>query len=659
MQKAPPDRHADERRYAAARRRMGQSAATIRRLPGTQPAGLDPAAASAFTGDSQAGITDITALLEQLSAVLSPFTAALIGLAPGSAAANLPLQADATTDVALSSSVSPLPWTLHRPAGTGITGAEAAFWQAQRVETQQHEAQLAAQFATGRLTPEAWSAELRAMAPEFDYASLGLMRRRRDAGFMARWSEGYRPSQRMDRSADAQMEAGVTGGRDASAGPAHALKALGAAMRIINDADIDRLKQQSRTFAEAMKTISRGMRELDLSQTAVAQRQMAAAVAGMEQRYSAERATLRSGSRLRTTGLPLQELAAAANDARNLEQTWLDEISAMSRLTSSLSAGQRDKRLAPLRAGLSAAEEHAWLLPREFAVQQFNANYRSVQGAMVDGSMQFLRGGEPFGRAVTSTADSVTNRILQAQLQKWLDPAVRATADQVTALTVNTRALGALTGILTGSSAGTAFAPAGAFGDQGTFGPSGPFSPNGAVTEWYQNSASEAPGGASPANAPSRAATGKDLTAALGAWSIASQGASQGVTLGSMAGGAATGLGLAGALGVSGPVGAAIGAGLTLIGGLFHHGPDPRYPSAYNAPSDFEYDFWRYQVTHHPSAGQPAPSHTAAANAAQHAMELHIHMPGMKEVVSRVILSQTSSAAANRVNVDLDTYTPI
>lgn len=144
-------------------------------------------------------------------------------------------------------------------------------------------------------------------------------------------------------------------------------------------------------------------------------------------------------------------------------------------------------------------------------------------------------------------------------------------------------------------------------------------------------------------------ATGmQDASAGIG---VFTEGLSQGVTLQNLLGAAGTGFA------AGGPVGAAIGVGLDLLGGLFHHTPAPppiqgSAPAEQFAPAEFDYLAYRYRLMGNLQGADIAGSQAAMAFS-QPAPQVHIYLDGVQTAAGNVLKQQTAATSASAVYYDL------
>jgi len=265
----------------------------------------------------------------------------------------------------------------------------------------------------------------------------------------------------------------------------------------------------------------------------------------------------------------------------------------------------------------------------QYQVGRYNQIYNNVQGNVAGGAVDFLRGRAGAGEVLRSIGDSIVDTALYEMVKKWADPLVIAISNEIAALQGLTVAVNANTAALGGR------VPAPAGGTGGGTGGAG------------AGSSGKGKGGVSPAVMQS-------ISQAFAAYSVFEQGREQGVTIPGLLGGALTGLAL------GGPVGAAIGFGVSLLGGLFRKKrPDPlatdknRTPSFYNSPSDFDYWAYRYRAT-----GQiPADAKKWAGQVP--VPTVNVYVDGVKTSVRAEISSQTSTGKAALTNVYYDAHRPI
>jgi TP901 family phage tail tape measure protein len=139
----------------------------------------------------------------------------------------------------------------------------------------------------------------------------------------------------------------------------------------------------------------------------------------------------------------------------------------------------------------------------------------------------------------------------------------------------------------------------------------------------------------------------------LAAYSVLDNSLNQPLTAGSVLSGAIAGFG------VGGPVGAAIGGGLALLGGLFggkkkaKEEPKDLNPAFYNTPNDLEYAAYRYRAT-----GQLpdlAGMHLFKTNAPV----VNVYVDGVKKAVRTEIAGQTQSGRVAMVNTRIDLHQPL
>lgn len=260
---------------------------------------------------------------------------------------------------------------------------------------------------------------------------------------------------------------------------------------------------------------------------------------------------------------------------------------------------------------------------RELAIET-RAN---VKEQLNSGVVGWMRGRNSLGDVAQSLGDTIIDTALTKIVSKWTDPLVTQITAEILAIGRNIDALNALTSTLGGTP--TEGGPGGATGGgaAGDMGPGGRLSSN--LGKWN---------------------TGNFLAAGSAAYSVFNQGASQGVTLGGLLSGALTGFSL------GGPLGAGIGAGLDLLGGLFGHRHSPsmqeQQPAFYNAPSDFEYNAYRYRIT---GKGSLPGGHTAQLGTTP---VIHVYIDGARVAAQQVVTREGSLARVSLSNPTYDLHRP-
>lgn len=146
------------------------------------------------------------------------------------------------------------------------------------------------------------------------------------------------------------------------------------------------------------------------------------------------------------------------------------------------------------------------------------------------------------------------------------------------------------------------------------------------------------------------------------AYGIFQQGEQHGTTLQGLLQGAVAGYE------VGGPIGALVGAGLDLLGGLFHH---PHLPPVQTqnlaelfGTTGFDYLAYRYKLYHTlgpvgPLGALPASAYRLANQFMQPAPTVNVYVDGVKTAVQRQLSSATSLASGSRTNVYYDATRPI
>lgn len=152
------------------------------------------------------------------------------------------------------------------------------------------------------------------------------------------------------------------------------------------------------------------------------------------------------------------------------------------------------------------------------------------------------------------------------------------------------------------------------------------------------------------------------LQTAFAAYGVFQQGEQHGITLGGVLQGALAGYE------VGGPVGALVGAGLDILGGLFHHSHLPPVASQNLAqqfgPSGFDYLAYRYHYFHTlgpvGSLGPlPAASYLLATQFFQPAPQINLYIDGVKTAVQATMQKSVSLGSAANANVYYNAARPI
>ncbi|CEK16928.1 hypothetical protein CWRG_01664 [Chthonomonas calidirosea] len=153
------------------------------------------------------------------------------------------------------------------------------------------------------------------------------------------------------------------------------------------------------------------------------------------------------------------------------------------------------------------------------------------------------------------------------------------------------------------------------------------------------------------------------LQTAFAAYGVFQQGEQHGITLGGVLQGAITGYE------VGGPVGALVGAGLDILGGLFHHSHLPPVASQNLAqqfgPGGFDYLAYRYHYFH--TLGPvgsllgplPATSYRLATQFFQPAPQIHLYIDGVKTAVNAQLQKSAGLDAAANANVYYNAARPL
>jgi TP901 family phage tail tape measure protein len=230
----------------------------------------------------------------------------------------------------------------------------------------------------------------------------------------------------------------------------------------------------------------------------------------------------------------------------------------------------------------------------------------------------------PVGTVLLRAGNAIIETGLDNAIRGLLDPWVMAANGSTVALRENTNALYNLNSTLTGDSTSVA-------------GPGG--------------------GGSSTATGTVTGSKNQALTYArygLAGYSVLSNSLNQPLTAGSVISGALAGFG------VGGPIGAAIGGGLALVGGLFqglfghktYGEPAKGNPALYGAPGDFDYYAYRYRA-----------SGILPDMGAIHAMQVNVpvvnvYVDGVKKAVRTEVTRQGAPSAAAMVNAFQDMHSP-
>jgi hypothetical protein len=261
-----------------------------------------------------------------------------------------------------------------------------------------------------------------------------------------------------------------------------------------------------------------------------------------------------------------------------------------------------------------------------FDRERQRSQYEQVAGPLktaLSGSlMDFLHGRGGFEDVLRAGGDSIVNSVLERQVSALTDPLIPAITNQVTSTGENTKAIGNLTSAITGGAASGA---------------------GGTVT---------GAGGGRKGLLPGKG--DRYLTEALAGYSVFASGQAQGSNLGSVLGAA-----LAGGA-IAGPIGALVGGGLNLLGGLFHQkARDPLAedksfnPAIYNAPSDYEYNAYRYRAT------GKLPDNIGLRTSLTAAPVVNVYLDQVKTAVRTEVGQQLSLSRAAQTNVFLDMHGPV
>lgn len=297
-------------------------------------------------------------------------------------------------------------------------------------------------------------------------------------------------------------------------------------------------------------------------------------------------------------------------------------------------------------------------MANEYYNQRYQNSYDQLSSAANGSIMNFLHGNGDITQVFKAVGDSIVNQVLSAQVAKFTDPLVSATAKQITSLdhlsaTMDSIATNGIT-INTGGS------PTGSDGSipninddgGGCFGvPKDP----GTSTRGATPSGKQIPGLSKSQNKMAQ----KAMTAAsygMAAYSIWDSAAQNGLSVGGVLGGAMTGFEM------GGPIGAAVGGVLSIFGGIFgHKKADPlanqkeNNPSFYNSPSDFEYYAYRYRATGAlPTAEQSGVTLGNVPNPV-----VNIYVDGVKTSVTQEVTRQTTTGAASMTNAYMDMHSPV
>lgn len=282
----------------------------------------------------------------------------------------------------------------------------------------------------------------------------------------------------------------------------------------------------------------------------------------------------------------------------------------------------------------------------EERLQMYSDTRQTVTGAAVG----VLRGNQTLWQGLQTIGDTLINRILEKQIESFADPMVQSLTDSRLAIEANTAAIQSMPAEIraafTGGIAGGNIAGAAGGGLGGA-------SAGAVVGALGTNSAKTAPSGSNLGNVIG----GKNTAAqAFGAYSLIASGASgNGTTLMGMGSNYMAGSALFGAA-LGGVGGGLVGVGLGLLGSLLRKKPkDPLENAknmnygAYNAPSDFVYEAYRYRVT----GKLPTAQEMGMTLSQGVAPIVNVYVDGVKSTVENTVSRVASGRVLTSTNYNM------
>jgi hypothetical protein len=283
----------------------------------------------------------------------------------------------------------------------------------------------------------------------------------------------------------------------------------------------------------------------------------------------------------------------------------------------------------------------------------------AIASGVSEGMVRWVRGDGSLKDVFKSLGDRIMDSALDAFMRPIIDPLSGAISNEILALNDSTSAIKNLNSILTGGSGnvGTTTATAGLPKSIGE-------SAGAAVAGSLASLFAVPPSGTSPSNSEGHSRrpgqlpgnmgkwnTGDAVNAGMAAYSVFQTGSEHGVTLANV-----LGAGLAG-FQMGGPVGAGIGVGLDLLGGLFgHKKPDTTNqdvnPSFYNSPDQMVYEAYRYRATGK-TTGPTAPFANAPI------VNVTVKLDGVTRAVKTAIGNQVDLGNIAQFNTNKDIHGPI
>lgn len=335
-----------------------------------------------------------------------------------------------------------------------------------------------------------------------------------------------------------------------------------------------------------------------------------------------------------------------------------------------INAPGRDSEVERAKKQVQEAQQNLQDYKTDAAIQRYQNVRQPVQQEARQAVLDALHGKGSAGDLFSSLGGSIVNAALEPLVKTLTNPLVDATTQQILALKANTDGIISLTSVMGGGqeagipggsgSSSSPLAGVVAGGVAAGFAAAAANYSAGPGTSdfgWGPVPSVSAGGRKSPVgslNRPGSSDLSKGLGAAFAAYSIGSTSAQQGVNLGNLIGAVGTGFAL------GGPIGAAAGGVIDLIGGLFHHRQTPTAtpqdlnPAYYNAPSAFDVGAYNYSAY----GKLPTLQNVGFAVTSANTPTINVYVDGAKVAAKQEISNQGRLATVTLNSHMMDRHSP-